>query len=127
MTTERGPPRSILQPIERFTRTEEKMTTETTRTPGAFGEVLEELMRSRGLEPVPENIRHLAETSGLDPDRLLRSMLADDVEDLGPLDGLADELSLSGEEKLLLAVAYTYGGGPLYDRWRSGRREHDGR
>jgi DNA-binding XRE family transcriptional regulator len=35
----------------------ENMTTQRTRNPGAFGEVLEELMRARDLEPYPENVR----------------------------------------------------------------------
>jgi hypothetical protein len=97
------------------------MTTETTRTPGAFGEVLEELMRAHGLEPDSENIRRLADASGLDGDGLLRSMVADRSEDLGYLDGFADELVLTEAEKTVLAVAYTFGGGPVFRRFRHGK------
>lgn len=85
------------------------MTSATTRTPGAFGEVLEELMRARNLEPDPANIRWLADASGLDGDALLRNTIADDAEDLGYLDRLADELALSHEEMGVLALAYTFG------------------
>ena len=82
------------------------MTTERTRNPGAFGEVLEALMRERDLEPDPENIRRLAARSGLDADGLLRSMVAEESEDLGDFSGLGDEMGLSHGEKSVLALAY---------------------
>ena len=66
-------------------------------------------MRKCGLEPDPANVRALAARSGLDGDGLLRSMIADSAEDLGPLDGLDRELDLSVDEKMDFAVAYTYG------------------
>lgn len=103
------------------------MTTETTRTPGAFGEVLGELMRARGLEPDPAGVRGLAERSGLDPDGLLRNMVTEDAEDLGRLDQLADELALSHEEKGVLGVAYTFGKGTAEDaRAAAGNHAEEG-
>ena len=84
------------------------MTTEMTRRPGAFGEVMERVMRKRGLEPNPANVRDLAARSGLDGDKLLRSMIAESAEDLGPLNGLDRELGLSEDEKIELARAYAY-------------------
>ena len=100
------------------------MTTETTRSPSDFGEVLERLMQVHGLEPDPDNIRNLAERSGLDPEALLRSMAAERVdEDLDFLNGLADELALSYEEMVVLGVAYTFGGGPVFRRHRHGKED----
>jgi len=91
------------------------MTTERARNPGAFGEVLEELMRARDLEPYPANVRSLAARSGLDADWLLLSMIAEQPEDLGPLCGLADEMALSREEMGVLALAHAYSEGTAAD------------
>ncbi len=81
------------------------MNTQTRAT--VFGEVLGELMRSRGIPEEPEQIVELAEKSGLDPTALLARM-SGEADDAGDLDGLAEELTLSRGEMRLLAKAYTY-------------------
>jgi hypothetical protein len=81
--------------------------TTTTNLRGAFGETLEALMRSRGIEPGPDEVRDLARRAGMEPDRLLACVL-DDKEQAGYLDGLARELSLDAEEMMILADAYTW-------------------
>jgi hypothetical protein len=87
------------------------VTTQTTRTPGNFGEVLERLMRAHSLEPDPREIRQLAERSGLDGDALLCSMVAEQAEWLGYLDGLARESELAREEKGTIGRRATGRGG----------------
>jgi hypothetical protein len=104
----------------------ENMTTQRTRNPGAFGEVLEELMRARDLEPYPENVRRLAARSGLDGTILLRSMIAEEAEDLGPLTGLDTELDLSYEEMRVLALAYVYSEGTAADARAAARKRKEG-
>ena len=85
------------------------MTETTTEARGAFGEVLAELMRSRGIEPTPENIRALGERSGLDADVLLANARGDRSDDLlGGLSGLDRELALTELEKGEIAFAYAY-------------------
>lgn len=97
----------------------------TTRNPGAFGEVLGELMRVRGLEPTPENVRDLAERAGFDPDALEQSMEA--VEDLGPLTGLDHALSLDVPQMKVLATAYTFEKGGADDARRASGPYHSDR
>jgi hypothetical protein len=73
-----------------------------------FGEVLGELMRSRGIPEEPESFAELAEKSGLDLPTF-RARIGGDVDaDLVDLWGLAQELGLSRQEMRLLARAYTY-------------------
>lgn len=102
------------------------MTTESTYNPGAFGEVLEELMRAQDLEPDPQNIRRLAARSGLDADGLLLSMIAEKPEPLGSLRGLADEMALSREEMDVLATAYAWNRGTAADARATTRMREEG-
>jgi hypothetical protein len=95
--------------------------TETTETRGAFGEVLAELMRQKGIKPSPENVREIAERSDLDASAVLRSMDAESAEDLGYLNDLADELGLSRAEMMVLALSYTFSRGSAEDVRALGR------
>lgn len=101
------PPAKLRQRLNHYFK-EENMSTETTCGRSPFGDVLERLMRRRGLEPGPANVRELAARSGLDGDGLLRRMAGTSTEDLGLLRALARELDLSEAEKTELAVAYTF-------------------
>jgi len=83
-------------------------------------------MLARDLEPYPENIRSLAARSGLDADRLLLSMVAEQAEDLGPLCGLVDEMALSHEEMDVLAMAYVYNRGTADDARAAARMREEG-
>jgi hypothetical protein len=76
-----------------------------------FGEVLAELMLSRGIEPTPEEIIGLAERAGLDGSLVLAYAAGQSTEDIGPFPGIAEELRLSLREKVALAMAYTFGRG----------------
>jgi hypothetical protein len=74
-----------------------------------FGAVLGELMESRGISPEPQEVRALAERSGLDPDALLtrvRERWPD--EPLQALCGIDLALGLTEPEKARIAVAYVY-------------------
>ena len=87
------------------------MTETTMETRGAFGVVLEDLMRSRGLATDEEAIRALGQLAGLNPEALLsrvRASGAEEAEDLGYLDDLAQQLALTLEERRALAYAYSF-------------------
>lgn len=82
----------------------------TTERRGAFGEVLEEIMRSRGMEPTPENILALGKRSGLDGKAFLARAMGDRSADAGgpELIGLDVELALTERELRETAFAYAY-------------------
>ena len=84
----------------------------------AFGEVLEETMRSRGIEATPENIRALATRSGLDPEGFLACAMGDRTAHAGGpgLIGLDVELALTRGEMDELGWAYAYGTRPPVQR-----------
>ena len=66
-------------------------------TQTAFGRVLSELLKRRGLAATEETVGQ----------RVLDRMASRDVPYAGPLANLADELELSVEEMLRLALAFT--------------------
>ena len=80
------------------------------KTRDAFGEVLEETMRSRGIEPTPENIRELGRRSGLDAEGFLACAMGDRTANAGGpgLAGLDEELALTQGERDELGWAYAY-------------------
>ena len=81
-----------------------------TARPEAFGGVMEEVMRARGIEATPERVREIAEQSGLDAEDFLAAM--EDYRKPGymaSLKRLADVLSLTEREKTMVAKAYTFG------------------
>ena len=73
-----------------------------------FGQVLAELIESRGLEVTPFKVGKIAEQSGLDGWKVLGRMADAGAEDPGDLGGLADVLGLSESERLELAYAYSF-------------------
>jgi hypothetical protein len=73
-----------------------------------FGQVLTELLESRGLEVSPFAVGKLGEENGVDGWRLINRMAGADEADAGYLDGLADALGLSVSEKIQLAFAYSF-------------------
>ena len=75
----------------------------------AFGRVLSRAMAARGMATGPEEVGALGERSGLDGEALLALTQSDSAPAVGPLNGLAGELGLSGEEKMDVAFAYLYG------------------
>ncbi len=81
---------------------EESMTTEA-RT--IFGEVLAELMASRGIPATEERIGELASSCGLAPDELVARVNGELV---GHLEELAEALGLSTTERFVLAMAYAF-------------------
>jgi hypothetical protein len=88
------------------------MTTQTTHEDyGPFGEVLAELMRTRGMEPSPETVRTLALDAHIDPDLLYREMHVKTLEEPSGMCGCHDldiALALTEAEKGVLARAYTF-------------------
>ena len=52
--------------------------------------------------------RELAERAGLDPEGLVALATHDPTRNIGPLDGLADELRPTTDQKKALAYAYAY-------------------
>lgn len=82
------------------------MTTETQRP--AFGEVVEALMESRGIPFEEGRIAELAEKSGLDPEWFVARVRGETSDVFGRLDGLADTLVLSRDERMIMARAYTF-------------------
>ena len=85
---------------------------------GAFGEVLEETMRSRGIEPTRENIRELGRRSGLDEEGFLAAAMGDRSAEAGEpgLTGLEVEMALTEREMRALGWAYAYGTQPPAQR-----------
>jgi hypothetical protein len=81
---------------------------QTTINATAFGRVLGDLMESRGISPEPEEVRALAERSGLDPQRLLARMADERRVGTGHLDVLADELALTEPERERMSLAFAY-------------------
>ena len=77
----------------------------TTETKSVFGEVLAELMESRGIPATEENIEELAVAGGLDPERVLARVSEDTDEHVGHFDRVVENLELSSEEMLDLAWA----------------------
>ena len=73
-----------------------------------FGQVLAELIESRGLEVSPFAVGQLAEQSGLDGWKVLGRMTDAGAEDPGDLGGLADALGLGESERLELAFSYAF-------------------
>lgn len=72
-----------------------------------FGEVLSELMESRGIEATAEAVAALAERSGIDPNKLLAR--AAEGKDFGSLNTrLIDELALEEGEVGRLSWAFAY-------------------
>jgi hypothetical protein len=89
------------------------MTKQQTIEATAFGRVLGEFMEARGLEPTPEEIVALGERSGLDGKELLRDVTRGKGARPGRrgrqhLTGLADELGLTEDQMIRLAVAYVF-------------------
>jgi hypothetical protein len=78
----------------------------TAQTRTVFGEVLAELMESRGIEATEENVAALADKAGADAFRLKLRMRGEYMDVVGGLAGLADELSLDERERTVLALAY---------------------
>ena len=74
----------------------------------AFGEVLAELLKKRGMPVTPFRVSKLAEEAGLDGGKVLNRMVREDAEDPGPLNRLAAILGLSEAEKMELAYAYAF-------------------
>ncbi|MDP8951762.1 MAG: hypothetical protein M3N18_05920 [Actinomycetota bacterium] len=74
----------------------------------AFGRVLDALVEERGIPAEPEEIRALAERSGLDGDRFLARAANPGAPNFGPLSGLDREMGLSEPEMSALAYAYAY-------------------
>jgi hypothetical protein len=74
-----------------------------------FGEVLAELLESRGIPATEENIRELAIAGGLDPDLVLARVSGETDEHVGAFTRVAKNLELSMDEMLELAWAYTLG------------------
>jgi hypothetical protein len=73
-----------------------------------FGQVLAELLEQRRLPVTPFAVGKLAEDAGMDGWKLINRMARQDnepPEDFGPL---AAKLGLTEEEKLDLALAFTY-------------------
>jgi hypothetical protein len=72
------------------------------------------LMEARGIPAEPEEIRALAERSGLDGEEVLGATTRDIAEEMGGaearglLGGLAGELGLSKRETLALAAAFVF-------------------
>ena len=85
---------------------------------GAFGEVLEETIRSRGIEPTRENIRELGRRSGLDEEGFLAAAMGDRSAEAGGrgLTGLEVEMALTEREMRALGWAYAYGTRPPAQR-----------
>ena len=81
---------------------------ETTTERTAFGRILSAIMEARGIPAEPEEVRALAERSGIDAEKFLALATSAPLTDVGPLDRLADELRPNGEQKLALAMAYAY-------------------
>jgi hypothetical protein len=74
----------------------------------AFGRVLGALMAARGIPPEPTQLAELAERSGLEPEGFL-ARVTEGVASYGEdLNGLAEVLGLSEQEKRLLAHAYVF-------------------
>ncbi len=80
----------------------------TTEVRSIFGEVLTELLASRGIPATEERIGELAATSGLDPDDFVARVRGELVEHVGHLKELAVALRLSVTERVVLATAYSY-------------------
>ena len=78
----------------------------TTETRTVFGEVLAELMESRGIEATEENIAEVAVAGGLDPERVVAEFSERTDDYIGPFTRVAENLELSSEEMLDLAWAY---------------------
>lgn len=73
-----------------------------------FGEVLEDLLRERGITATPFGVGKMAEDAGLDGWKVINRMVDPDAEYAGPLDGLAASLDLSEPEKEGLAHAFAF-------------------
>ena len=73
-----------------------------------FGELLGELLESRGLSVTPAKVGKLAEEAGLDGWAVINRMASTDAEYVEGLEDLADALELSEREKAKLALAYTF-------------------
>ena len=73
-----------------------------------FGQVLTEILEERDLPVTPFKVGKLAEDSGADGWAVINRMAYAHAEGAGPLDGLADGLELTDEEKVRLARANAY-------------------
>lgn len=73
-----------------------------------FGEVLAELLEKRELRVTPFDVGKLAEDAGLDGWKVINRMASTSGEGPGHLDGLADALDLTEEERIELALAYVF-------------------
>ena len=83
--------------------------TEQTTERSVFGSALAALMEARGIDAAePEQVKALAERSGLDGEGLLANFRSERGPDLGELGGLAEELALTGREMTDVAMAYAY-------------------
>lgn len=72
-----------------------------------FGEVLAELLEEREIPVTPFGVGKLAEEAGLDGWRVINRMADAGAENPDHLDGLADALELSVEERVEFALAYS--------------------
>ncbi len=86
----------------------------------AFGRVLGACMEARGIPAEPEEIRALAERSGLDGEKFLARVESEHGPDLGDLGGLVRELGLSRREMDVLAMAYAFERDDIADLIRRG-------
>ncbi|MDP8973344.1 MAG: hypothetical protein M3N45_09270 [Actinomycetota bacterium] len=84
------------------------MTEQTTTDETAFGRVLAALMEARSIPAEPEQVKALAERSGLGPEALVARVLSAKGPRLGDLTPLARELGLSELEMRQLALAYVF-------------------
>ncbi len=84
------------------------MTEQTTTDETAFGRVLAALMEARSIPAEPEEVKALAERSGLGPEALVARVLSAKGPRLGDLTPLARELGLSELEMRQLALAYVF-------------------
>jgi hypothetical protein len=89
---------------DRTSEPEEELVSTEVRS--VFGEVLAELMASRGIPATEEKIGELAAASGLDPETFVWRVRGELVEHVGHLEELAVVLGLSVTEGFVLAYAF---------------------
>ncbi len=73
-----------------------------------FGEVLAELLEARDMPPAIPYVEGLAESAGIDAEKLIRRIEDPNAEHPGGLEEMADRLKLSGRERRELSFAFTY-------------------